>query len=244
MSFGWLAHHSAPGRGAGRRLRCAYRRAPWRPRVRWPPPAGASRPHQPTLAPANTVVDGPSPDIRSLNGLAIARDGGGALVYTKTVGAVAHVFLSRLTAGAFQPPVQVDAGLAGPSSQPVVAAAQNGLVLVAFINGATLYVAQATSATSPLSAPAALFAAPPTRRSPSRTSARPISPSRPPPAPAAATCVRPTTSRDNGGWSQPRWTPPRPPRPEPAPAGRTWPPPATGWGSWPGARRATSTRAG
>ena len=102
-------------------------------------------------------MDGPSPDIRSLNGLAIARDGGGALVYTKTVGAVAHVFLSRLTAGAFQPPVQVDAGLAGPSSQPVVAAAQNGLVLVAFINGATLYVAQATSATSPLSAPAALF---------------------------------------------------------------------------------------
>lgn len=120
-------------------------------------PAHAARSRAPTLAPQNTVVDGPSANIRSLNGLAVARDGGGALVYTKTVGAVAHVFLSRLTSGAFQPPVQVDAGLPGPSSQPVVAAAQNGLVLVAFINSGTLYVVQAASASSPLSAPAALF---------------------------------------------------------------------------------------
>ncbi len=98
-----------------------------------------------------------SSDIRALNGMAVARDGTGAVVYTKNVGAVAHVFVSRLAAGAFQPPVQVDAGLAGPSSQPVVAASQNGLVLVAFINGGTLYVAQAASRLSPLSAPGALF---------------------------------------------------------------------------------------
>ena len=120
-------------------------------------PAGAARSRAPALAPDDALVDGPSPDIRSLDGMSIARDGGGALVYTKTVGAVAHVFLSRLSAGAFQAPVQVDAGLAGPSSQPVVAAGQGGLVLVAFINSGTLYVAQALSATSPLSAPAALF---------------------------------------------------------------------------------------
>ncbi len=120
-------------------------------------PAGAARSRAPALAPDDALVDGPSPDIRSLDGMSIARDGGGALVYTKTVGAVAHVFLSRLSAGAFQAPVQVDAGLAGPSSQPVVAAGQGGLVLVAFINSGTLYVAQALSASSPLSAPAALF---------------------------------------------------------------------------------------
>jgi hypothetical protein len=121
-------------------------------------PAGAARSRAPALAPNDTVVDGPSSDIRSLNGMSIARDGGGALVYTKTVGAVAHVFVSRLAGGAFQAPVQVDAGLPGPSSQPVVAVAQGGLVLVAFINGGTLYVAQALSSSSPLSAPAALFA--------------------------------------------------------------------------------------
>ncbi len=120
-------------------------------------PAGAARSRAPALAPNDTVVDGPSSDIRSLTGLAIARDGSGALVYTRTVGAVAHVFVSRLAGGAFQAPVQVDPGLAGPSSQPVVAAGQGGLVLVAFINAGTLYVAQALSADSPLSAPAALF---------------------------------------------------------------------------------------
>ena len=120
-------------------------------------PAGAARSRAPALAPGDTVVDGPSADIQSLNGLSIARDGGGALVYTKTVAAVPHVFVSRLAGGVFQAPVQVDAGLAGPSSQPVVAAGQNGLVLVAFINAGTLYVVQALSGDSPLSAPGALF---------------------------------------------------------------------------------------
>ena len=123
-----------------------------------PGPAGAARSRAPALAPGDAVVDGPSADIQSLNGLSIARDGTGALVYTKTVGAVSHVFVSRLAGGVFQAPVQVDAGLAGPSSQPVVAASQNGLVLVAFINAGTLYVAQALSGASPLSAPAPLFA--------------------------------------------------------------------------------------
>jgi hypothetical protein len=121
-------------------------------------PAGAARSRSPALAPQNTVIDGPSSDITALNGLSLSRDGGGALVYTKTVAGVAHVFLSRLTDGVFQGPVQVDAGLAGPSSQPVVAAGQNGLILVAFVNGGALYVAQAPSAASPLSAPVALVA--------------------------------------------------------------------------------------
>ena len=120
-------------------------------------PAGAARSRVPALAPGNAVIDGPSADIRSLNGMSIARDGGGALVYTKTVAGVAHVFVSRLAAGVFQPPVQVDAGLAGPSSQPVVAAGQSGLVLVAFINAGTLYVAQAATSATPLSGPVALF---------------------------------------------------------------------------------------
>jgi hypothetical protein len=120
-------------------------------------PAGAARSRVPALAPGNAVIDGPSADIRALNGMSIARDGGGALVYTKTVAGVAHVFVSRLAAGVFQPPVQVDAGLAGPSSQPVIAAGQSGLVLVAFINAGTLYVAQAATSAAPLSGPVALF---------------------------------------------------------------------------------------
>jgi hypothetical protein len=120
-------------------------------------PAGAARSREPALAPGDTVIDGPSSDIVSLNAMSIARDGGGALVYAKSVAGVAHVFVSRVAAGVFGPPVQVDAGLVGPSSQPVLAAGQNGLLLVAFINAGTLYVAQAATSATPLSGPVALF---------------------------------------------------------------------------------------
>jgi hypothetical protein len=88
--------------------------------------------------------------------MSIARDGTGAVVYTEAVGGVAHVFVSRLSGGVFGPGVQVDAGLTTPSSQPVAAAGQGGLVLVAFVNAGTLYVAQAATSAAPLSAPAAL----------------------------------------------------------------------------------------
>ena len=111
----------------------------------------------PTLSPTNVVVDGPSADIQSLNGLSVARDGAGGLVYIKDVGGVAHVFVSRLLGGSFQPPEQVDAGLSAASSQPVIAAGQGGLLLVSFVNQGSLYVVQATSTQSPIAAPALLF---------------------------------------------------------------------------------------
>ncbi len=120
-------------------------------------PARAARSLTPALAPEDTVVAGPSAAITALNGLSVSRDGTGALVYTQSVGGVAHVFLSRLTGGVFQAPVQVDAGLVGPSSEPVVAAGQGGLVLVAFVNAANLYVVQGLSSAGALSAPAPLF---------------------------------------------------------------------------------------
>jgi hypothetical protein len=103
------------------------------------------------------VIDGPSPDIVSLDGLSVARDGTGGLVYLKNVGGVTHVFVSRLLAGAFQTPTQVDTGLLGPSSQPVIAADPGGLLLVAFINAGQLYVVGAANALAPLGAPTALF---------------------------------------------------------------------------------------
>jgi hypothetical protein len=120
-------------------------------------PAAAATRRSPTLAPANTVVDGPSADITSLNGLAVARDGTGGLVYLKNVAGVAHVFLSGLRSGAFQAPVQLDTGLVGPSSQPVIAATNGGLTLVAFINAGQLYVAQQANALSAWQAPVALY---------------------------------------------------------------------------------------
>ena len=88
---------------------------------------------------AGTPVDGPSADIQSLGDLDVARDGTGALTYVKRVAGVDHVFVSRLVNGAFQAPEQVDAGLAGAGSQPVVAASDGGRLVVAFVSGGGIF---------------------------------------------------------------------------------------------------------
>ena len=121
----------------------------------WPGAASAARP---ALAPRNTVIDGPSPDIVGLDGLSIARDGSGGLIYVKNVLGVPHVFVSRLVGGTFVSPQQVDAGLAGPSSQPVIAAGNGGLLLIAFVHGGALYVVRAPTSTSAFTAPSPLAA--------------------------------------------------------------------------------------
>jgi hypothetical protein len=113
---------------------------------------------QPVLGPANTVIDGPSGDVVGLSGLSIARDGTGGLAYVKNVLGVPHVFVSRLLQGAFSAPQQVDVGLSGASSQPVIAAGRGGVLLSGFINGGALYVVDVANALSPFGAPIALFA--------------------------------------------------------------------------------------
>lgn len=117
--------------------------------------AAAPAAAQPTPAPPQ-VIDGPSAAIQSLGGLSVARDGTGGLVYLKTAGGVAHVFVSRLVGGQFQGPVQLDAGLAGPSSQPVIAAGNGGVLLVAFVNAGVLYVVDAGSSSAAFGAPQAV----------------------------------------------------------------------------------------
>lgn len=107
---------------------------------------------QPTPA-APEVIDGPSADIDSLGGLSVGRDGTGGLVYLKSVGGSPRVFVSRLLGGQFETPQQVDGGLAGDSSQPVIAAGNGGVLLVAFVNGGALYVVDAGGGASPFGAP-------------------------------------------------------------------------------------------
>jgi hypothetical protein len=75
-----------------------------------------------------------------LNGMSIARDGTGGIVYLEYVNGAEHVLVSRLVGGVFRAPEQVDTSLGGGSSQPVIAASSGGLVLVAFINSGSLYV--------------------------------------------------------------------------------------------------------
>jgi hypothetical protein len=110
----------------------------------------------PVMQPPVTI-DGPSPSIPGISGLSVSRDGTGGLVYLKSVGGANHVFVSPLTSGQFGAPVEVDAALPGASSQPVVAAGDGGLLLIAFINGGDLYVVSRASASAPLSSPQSLY---------------------------------------------------------------------------------------
>ncbi|MGI8428268.1 MAG: PKD domain-containing protein, partial [Solirubrobacteraceae bacterium] len=103
------------------------------------------------------VIDGPNAQILGLSGLSVARDGTGGLVYVKQVSGVAHVFVARLVRGTFVAPQQVDRSLGGPSSQPVIAAGDGGLLLIAFINAGQLYVVDRASTSSSYSAPRDLY---------------------------------------------------------------------------------------
>ncbi len=117
-----------------------------------PAPAVAQSP-EPTPP---VTIDGPTPDLVGLSGMSLARDGTGGLVYGKRVLGTPHVFVSRLLNGAFHAPQQVDSGLIGDSSQPVIAAGNGGLLLIAFVNGGRLYVVVRPNASAASVGPTAL----------------------------------------------------------------------------------------
>ena len=75
------------------------RSSPRSPRpARWRP-----GPRRPAFF-AGDAIDGPSPDIRSLGDLDLARDGTGALTYVKRIDGVDHVVAARFEGGVFQAP--------------------------------------------------------------------------------------------------------------------------------------------
>lgn len=100
------------------------------------------------IFPGDPVI-GPSPAVQSLGGIDLAPDGTGAVVATVQDGGVDHVFVRRLVNGAWSAQERLDGGLAGPSSQPVVAAGSGGRVMVAFANGGDIYVVTRASADGP-----------------------------------------------------------------------------------------------
>jgi hypothetical protein len=90
---------------------------------------------------AGEPIDGPSADIRSVGDIDIARDGTGGVVYVRRDGGVDHVFISRLTGGAWSGPERLDVGIDAASSQPVVAASDGGRLAVAWISGGSVFAA-------------------------------------------------------------------------------------------------------
>ena len=88
---------------------------------------------------AGDAIDGPSPDVRSLGDLDLARDGTGALTYVKRIDGVDHVVAARFEGGVFQAPDRLDAALVTASSQPVVGASDGGRLVVVFASGGVVY---------------------------------------------------------------------------------------------------------
>jgi hypothetical protein len=119
---------------------------------------GPSAQAQVPLAAAPVTIDGPAGNIIGLSGFSVARDGTGGIVYLKTISGLPKVFVSRLVGGTFQAPEEIDASLPGSSSQPVIAAGNGGVLLIAFINSGSLFVVDRPGITSPYLAPDDLFA--------------------------------------------------------------------------------------
>ncbi|HEV2775169.1 MAG TPA: hypothetical protein VGV90_06235 [Solirubrobacteraceae bacterium] len=85
------------------------------------------------------AIDGPSPDIRALGDLDLARDGTGVLSYVKRLDGTDRVFATRFEGGVFQPPEPLDASLGTAGSQPVVGASSGGRLVVVFVSGGVVY---------------------------------------------------------------------------------------------------------
>jgi hypothetical protein len=113
---------------------------------------------QAAVAPPLTI-DGPSSAIVSLDGVALAQDGSGAVVYRKLSGGVPHVFAALQTAGAWGAPAQLDGAVVAGASASAVAVSDGGRVAVVWISGGTLYGAVHAAGASAFSAPAAIATA-------------------------------------------------------------------------------------
>ena len=81
------------------------------------------------IAPASPI-DGPNATIIDVDGAAMAPDGSGGIVYRKLLDGEPHVFAARFMNGAWQPPVQVDAGQPFAATFPTIAAGDDGRLLV------------------------------------------------------------------------------------------------------------------
>lgn len=97
--------------------------------------------------------------IRALGGVRVARDGQGAITYTRNDGGSVHAYVVRIArGGGYSAPLQLDAGLGCESSQPVAGVADGGRMAAAFVCGGMLYTTIFDPAGGGWSAPQAISA--------------------------------------------------------------------------------------
>jgi hypothetical protein len=79
------------------------------------------------------TIDGPSPDVLDIGGVAMAEDGTGGVVYRKRVEGRAHVFAAQFAGGAWRAPQRVDVGQSFDSSWPRIGAGNRGRLVVTWV---------------------------------------------------------------------------------------------------------------
>jgi hypothetical protein len=93
-------------------------------------------------------VVGPTPALHTLDGIDLAPDGSGAIVYLMDDGGVPHVFVNRFVNGVWSAPERLDADLGSAADQAAVAAGDGGRVIVVFANAGNVYAATRADAGS------------------------------------------------------------------------------------------------
>jgi hypothetical protein len=88
------------------------------------------------------AIDGPNAAVQSVGGVDVARDGTGAVAYLRLDGDGPHVFVSRLSGGAWRPPERLDQ-TTGPATEVKVAAGDGNRLAVAWIANGFVYAAVA-----------------------------------------------------------------------------------------------------
>lgn len=79
------------------------------------------------------LIDGPSPDVIDVGGVAMAEDGSGGIVYRKRVAGRAHVFAAQFAGGEWRAPQRVDTGQNFDSSWARIGAGNRGRLVVTWV---------------------------------------------------------------------------------------------------------------
>ena len=79
------------------------------------------------------VLQGPANDIVAVDGVAMAADGSGGLLYSAHVDGVTHLFAIPFASGRWGMPVEVDGEDPYGASQPAIAAGEGGRLLVVWV---------------------------------------------------------------------------------------------------------------
>lgn len=98
-------------------------------------------------------IDGPSADIVRVNDIDVAREGESALAYLKREAGLPHVFVARMTNGAWGGGERLDAGQGAGTEDPHVAVADDGRAVASWINNGQLWTSVRTGPDTPWSAP-------------------------------------------------------------------------------------------